>query len=528
MPTSPRERVLTAVALAGALTLSLAPGAGAVDGDGSSPDGGAGTVERRAAVAVLDRAEAVLDGTAPAPDRSATMALREVMMLRGSLGPDLAARAAALLARPSDEGGTWTKTCNTEICVHHLVGADIGSGEYDVNDVLATMQHIHDTYVAAGYREPRQDGAHGGDDRIDVYLEDVGSEGLYGYCTSDDPKELSTQNGFDVWSYCALDDDFSPAQFGTRNTPLENMQVTAAHEYFHATQFAYDATEDSWIMEATATWAEDELYDAVDDNHAYIDDGPVAHPTIPLDTFQGQGLFQYGAWTFVRYLTEAFPEHQSGLPTLVRELWERMDGAVGGPNRYSLTALDEALSARQSNLATMFARYSVANRAPALGYEEGAAYPTAPAKSVTLSTKAKNPRAFVRTLDHLTSSTVRYRPGNLSASDWRLGLTFNLAPEAAGSAAVITLVRKSGARQSVFADLDARGDAKIGVPFSSRKVTTVEVTLLNLSGRLTDCWDGSTPYSCQGGDPLDDNLRQSVDPVAYRGSGTGRGAVLSS
>ena len=44
------------------------------------------------------------------------------------------------------------------------------------------------------------------------------------------------------------------------HTPLENLEVTAAHELFHAVQFAYDYDEDAWFMEATATWAEDEVY----------------------------------------------------------------------------------------------------------------------------------------------------------------------------------------------------------------------------------------------------------------------------
>ena len=35
--------------------------------------------------------------------------------------------------------------------------------------------------------------------------------------------------------------------------PLDNMRVTAAHEYFHAVQYAYDGWDDTWIYETTAT-----------------------------------------------------------------------------------------------------------------------------------------------------------------------------------------------------------------------------------------------------------------------------------
>ena len=35
---------------------------------------------------------------------------------------------------------------------------------------------------------------------------------------------------------------------------------TAAHEIMHAIQDAFDACEDPWLKEATATWAEDKVY----------------------------------------------------------------------------------------------------------------------------------------------------------------------------------------------------------------------------------------------------------------------------
>ena len=63
--------------------------------------------------------------------------------------------------------------------------------------------------------------------------------------------------------------------------------MTAAHEYFHATQFAYDIAEDGWFLEATATWAEDELYDDVNDNVQYLTDSPITHPGQPIDKFGG-------------------------------------------------------------------------------------------------------------------------------------------------------------------------------------------------------------------------------------------------
>ena len=65
-----------------------------------------------------------------------------------------------------------------------------------------------------GYGGPRSDRTsrnHGPNGKLDVYIADVGSMGLYGYCTTDDPTR-GTRG--DVSAYCVVDDDFSRRQFG--------------------------------------------------------------------------------------------------------------------------------------------------------------------------------------------------------------------------------------------------------------------------------------------------------------------------
>ena len=65
------------------------------------------------------------------------------------------------------------------------------------------MGKVHRTYVRAGYRAPLKDAGQGGNRKRDVYLRNIGSQGLYGYCTSD------RRAGSEVPAYCALDNDFS-------------------------------------------------------------------------------------------------------------------------------------------------------------------------------------------------------------------------------------------------------------------------------------------------------------------------------
>ena len=308
---------------------------------------------------------------------------------------------------------------------------------------------------------------------------------------------------FDAWAYCVLDNDFNAAQFPA-NTPLENLQVTAAHEYFHAVQFAYDAFEDRWFMEATATWAEDELFDGVDDNLQYLVNSPLTRPDRALDTFDDTGA-QYGEWIFFRFLTEALPVASGGMPTLVRDMWKRADGAAGGPGDYSTQAVARILQERGTSLPLAFGVFAAANRLPALNYEEGRAnhYPSVkPAGSFPLSKTKKDSGWKVARLAHLSSATARFVPGaGLTAKAWKLKVALNLPAANTGPVAVITVVKKSGLPQVQVVPLNAAGDATKKVAFGSAQVKYVEVTLANASARYT-CWIGGS-YSCQG-TPLHD------------------------
>ncbi len=146
-----------------------------------------------------------------------------------------------------------------------------------VDNALRILNRVHRTYVDAGYKRPRGDGARGGgSDQVDVYLGDIDADGLYGYCASDEDRQGAP---FDRWAYCVLDDDYANI---SANTSIENLQVTAAHEYFHAVQYAYDYLEDGWFLEATAAWVEDEMYDGVDDNRQYLAPQPADDPA-PAD-----------------------------------------------------------------------------------------------------------------------------------------------------------------------------------------------------------------------------------------------------
>ena len=152
----------------------------------------------------------------------------------------------------------------------------------------------------------------------------LGERGLYGYCAVDDSRTRSPYR-YDAYAgYCVLDDDFARTQFPA-NSPTENLRVTAAHEFFHAIQFAYDATEDAWFMEGTSAWIEDEIYDSVNDNRYYLRTSQFKEPSRPLDTSRGFAV--YGTWGFFRFLSERLGAD------VVRRAWERADASKRRPQR---------------------------------------------------------------------------------------------------------------------------------------------------------------------------------------------------
>lgn len=479
-----------------ALPLTAAP-AYAGNPDPVAP--GQRSVSTPAAAEVLAAAED------PDGSRDQTLVLRDLRASLDELSTTDRARATAVLQRP---GGDRSE-CFTTVCVHwYSSGANKATHTY-VERVARVAQSVLKTYAAGGYRAPESDGSAGGNGLLDIYLSDLGDQGLYGYCASD---ETPPDDGpYDVPAYCAFDNDYQ--EFPT-HTPLENLQVTAAHELFHAVQFAYDYFEDGWFMEATATWAEDEVYDDVNDNLQYLSQSPLAQPGKSMDHFENYGARQYGDWIFIRYLTERYPTAKGGLPTLVRKMWQLADGSAGGPDEYSIRAVSHALADRGTSLRAVWARFADANRRPGTSYDEGKAnhYPTAPLDGRVKLTGADRDSGWkTRRVDHLASSTLRFtRASGMKASSLKLRL--DLPAVRRGSGVVATIYRTTGRPKVVPVRLGTDGDATTSVDYG-QDVKYVEVTLANAGTHYT-CWR-ATGYSCQGR-PLDDDLALKVRAKALR------------
>jgi len=466
--------------------------------------------------------------TAHADPREATMALRDLAVRVGSLSRSDRRLAMRLLARPTDgrsEGPAGyvgvpkskrKHLCTTRFCVHWVTSGSEkpslvdrnrnGKPDY-IDKTVKTMNTVWRTEIGAyGYKKPRSDSRsgshHGGNPnrRIDIYIAQIGNRGLYGYCTTDDPR-TNRNTHRKTSAYCVFDNDFRPAEFTTGANRLAALQVTAAHEFFHAIQFGYDLFEDRAFMEGTATWMEDEVFTAVNDNVQYLLSGspmdPVNNaqrgPWISLDA--GRQSTQYGTWIWYRFLTEVHGD------PIIKQIWVR---SVGKAN-YGFKSISDILVARGSSLPGMLAQFGVWNAAPASFYTEGAsaAYPTAGAvpgrDGVNSNVEAGEQITANLAMLHFSNDYLVFTPGTVLPPT-ALNVTIDFLP-GVGAATAIWFGTDGTVNQLPIA-LDGNGDGALsGVPFVVATVSKVVVVLTNSGGRFT-C-NQRTIFSCSG-IPLDD------------------------
>jgi hypothetical protein len=320
-------------------------------------------------------------GDVARPDpHAATFILRDLALRVRDLSPREQREAEAILARPDDgdmpegidgwdgeEMAAATKLCDPNpFCIHWTTaGDDASTAEWVEQKVAVALNTVWDTEIdALRYRQPLSDESslnNGGDGRLDVYLLDLGADGIFGYCTVDADAQPASGPGYrDYAAYCALDNDFLDfcgALDCSAQQAEKFLKVTAAHEFFHAVQFAYDAGEDIGFMEQTAMWIEDEVYDDVNDSRRYLRRSALTKPKTPLD--YETGFFEYGNWIFWRFLSEKLG------PNTVRRTWRYADASSAGRDDYSIAALRRAVAHNRTKLHSFFAFFGLANRRPA-------------------------------------------------------------------------------------------------------------------------------------------------------------------
>jgi hypothetical protein len=341
--------------------------------------------QREAAEDALADAQRLADGKGIRTGRELTTALLEVARERKNLSRSDREAADRLLARPTDPGGTGVdgpyapsarvlRACSAHFCVHWVDSTDDAPPLADANG-CALPDYVEKVIAGLeqssavendelGWRPPVPDGTRGGNSLTDVYLKQLnaGGGGLYGFAATEIAGSSRTQP-----AYMVLDNDYSAAEFPSyHGDPTIPIQVTAAHEYNHVLQYAYDVSQDAWMYESTATWAEEKVFPADDDYHLYM--GTWADkPTQPLTS--ADGLKMYGSaiwnhWLEQRYGAEA-----------VRGAWQQSAATPG----FAPAAYDLAIkTAGGTSFATDFGDFAAATAewdGADSGIHEGAAFP---------------------------------------------------------------------------------------------------------------------------------------------------------
>jgi Big-like domain-containing protein len=402
---------------------------------------------RQEARAALEEAKALFDGRGVDTGKELTPVLKDLAIRLRSLPEKQQSEARALLSRPTQgqaQGGeeeysvkeaAESPYCTAHFCVHWVETTedapplDDGAG---VPDYVQTMSQTFENVFAVenvqmGWREPTADGTRGGDfNKVDVYIMQLGDQGIFGYSTPDPGQTTNSQA-----AYLVMDNDFSHAEYPRYESPLPPMQVTAAHEYNHVIQFGYDVLQDAWMFEATAVWMEDKVYDDVNDYVSYLSAWSKL-TGLPLTRFNSSDLTDkynvkvYGDAVWNRWLEERYGQE------VIRTAWEKSLQTT--PPSFAPDAYDAALLAKGTTFFDAFTRFAADTaewNSPAGAFEEGGTWPDI--ERATQSTIAPNGAGVSGRLDHAAYALINVKP----TADARIKLVASLPRSTRGAFALI-------------------------------------------------------------------------------------------
>jgi Family of unknown function (DUF6055) len=391
--------------------------------------------------------------------------------------------------------------CTRHFCVHwvaegidapSLVDADADGIPNFVEQVVRVAERVHEVENGKlGWREPKSDGRRGGRrGKTDIYLSQIGGE-LFGYAAPDRGQATEAHRiPRRLHGYLVLDNDYSAFEFpGTSVT--EDLQVTLAHEYNHILQFGYDAYQDPWFAESTATWMEDQVFNGIDDYLRYVRRWVKRWDT-PLTT---SSIKEYGSAVWNQWLARRYG------PELIRRAWARAIRLR--PGGFSARAYDVAIrAAGRSDLGHDFAHFAaaVAEWRTGEGFRESRRFP----EMERQGSLPLDGRPLTRLLNHTTFASLR-----VPARGGRAVTVQAIAPR--GIASSLALVGRLGSERQgrTVTRLDyGRGGGRLAVrlrdPGRYSRITAVlvnaDASAVGFSARRLD-WQYLTdqvPYEIRG------------------------------
>ncbi|MCK4789072.1 MAG: VWA domain-containing protein [Desulfobacteraceae bacterium] len=346
------------------------------------------------------------------------------------------------------------------------------------------------------YNEPASDNGepnNGGDGLFDVYIINMAS---YGYCSHfcNDPV-----------SYIVVENDYTGFPSNDDSDDQKGaMKVTAAHEFHHAIQNNYNdhcaaGSDLGWYMEATSTWMEDQVYDAVNDNLMYVDNFLDA-PETSLNDSTDKG---YGDWIFNEFL-----ENKFGSDT-VRLIWEKIESM---PTDKAIDAISSVLVDKGSKLKDAFTEFCGKNYAQEGFYKDALRWKCSTGDDIKIENKTTPHTLDYSTSDshilteqttgkvnHLASRYYKFVPGPTLESPVQLTIKVN-GPDGKDVSAIVIAKKKDGTFVEypfTLGALDKNGEVGIS-GFCTKEITEVVLVLVNYSKSTDDLEFKYEAFLCKG------------------------------
>ncbi len=462
----------------------------------------------------------VKSGNETKPNREITILLKEAVQNYDSYSEDSQQYLSKFLMRPDSAANNWPwdggldfylpgtiETFEPDVGTYPAIGGKfkfwyVTNTETDgggithttsfayIQSMAAAFESVYSTTITTmGYPIPLDDSGvspNGDDSKMDIYVMNCGFYDVYGYTV---PEQVS--GGYS--SFMVIDNDYTDFVLPNNETPEEAMQVTAAHEFHHAVQFGININASTWIMEATSTWMEDQVFDDVDDNLQYLNssEGFFLNPHQPIDSeFQW-----YNNWILLEYMVTEWSQDS------VKSIW--VDYLSSSDNGTS--AVVNVISDEGSTLQDTYKDFARVNYIQEGFYSDYQAYNSVHITNAqsgigyNLDYSSDLSDIFVSesiSINHLATKYFKLTPGSSIDSGDDDKLTIYIYGMAGRQIDVVPIVTNADTSitEPVFS-LNSSNDATLEIDnFNQSEISSVVLVLVNYS---TD--EASSTFAIRGG-----------------------------
>lgn len=240
-----------------------------------------------------------------------------------------------LLSRPVTD--TSFVTPNGFFRVHYdLSGSNAPT--YSLDSLAIALDSSYNFEVNyLGYPPPPPDNGKGGDNKYDIYIENLGN--TYGFTNPED--QIPGTNRYT--SYMEIDNDFS----GFYTTGINAARVTVAHEFHHSIQVGDYIDRyglDEFFYELTSTSMEHFVYPSIHDYYQYL---PSYFNNTQYGLGENGGTAEYALAIWNIYLQENFGYD------IIKKQWQLM------PQMRALQAIANSIADYNSSLGVEFNKFGI-------------------------------------------------------------------------------------------------------------------------------------------------------------------------